>query len=360
MSYSFRMRDVSSVVTITASASPAPAMTNVSLRLVACASNPSGIAASGVNPKFSMYIPMILPLCASSDCSIRSEAFSDRRPESPIPSTAIATVAMTNMVMTDDISIAMADSAVAMSSTIPRRTLAVSPAMNSDPDSAPTPIIDISIPSIVAFPPNSSSTYAGINDLKDIDDIVVAMTSNSRNSIVRFLAAYRSPSHTELITFSAFCFVLDSGFRIGMFPVRKNEMNIMAAMMKYVGPGPMSPYESPPIPGPARVMSAMPLAFSATALVTSRSGTSCGIIACRAGIRKDHTNPCANPAISSIHIDTTSVTMVIPTIVAMHAMTSCPYWIIFLRSHRSASAPPNRENRSIGGANPAPTIVTSR
>lgn len=107
-------------------------------------------------------------------------------------------------------------------------------------------------------------------------------------------------------------------------------------------------------------MSAMPLAFSATALVTSRSGTSCGIMACRAGIRNDHTNPCANPAISSIHIDTTSVTMLIPTIVAMHAMTSCPYWIIFLRSHRSASAPPNRENISIGGANPAPTIVTSR
>ena len=107
-------------------------------------------------------------------------------------------------------------------------------------------------------------------------------------------------------------------------------------------------------------MSAIPLAFSATALVTSRSGTSWGIIACRAGIRKDHTNPCANPAINSIHMDTISVTMVIPTIVAMHAMTSCPYWIIFLRSHRSASAPPNSEKISMGGANPAPTIVTSR
>ena len=239
--YSFRMRGVSSVVMITARASPAPAMMKVSLRLVASANNPSGIAASGVNPKFSMYIPMILPLCASSDCSIRSEAFRDRRPESPIPSTAIAAIAMTKIVMTDDMSIAMADRAVAMSNTMPRRTFAVSPAMNSDPDRAPTPIMDISIPSIVAFPLNSSSTYAGINDLKDIDDIVVAITSSNRNSIVRFLPAYRSPSHTELITFSAFCFVLDSGFSMGMFPVRKNDMNIIAAMMKYVGPGPMIP-----------------------------------------------------------------------------------------------------------------------
>ena len=239
--YSFRMRDVKSVVTITARARPAPAMTKVSRRLVASAKNPSGIAASGVNPKFSMYMPMILPLWASSDCSIRSEAFRDRRPESPIPRTAMAAIAMTKMVMTDDISMAMADSAVAMSSTMPRRTFAVSPAMNSDPDRAPTPIMDIRIPSIVAFPPNSSSTYAGIKDLKDIDDIVVAMTSSNRNSIVRFLAAYRSPSHTELSTFSALCFVLDSGFRMGMFPVRKKEMNIIAAMMKYVGPGPTSP-----------------------------------------------------------------------------------------------------------------------
>lgn len=45
----------------TASARDTPAMVNATCMLVASAIIPSGIAARGVSPKLSMYIPMILP-----------------------------------------------------------------------------------------------------------------------------------------------------------------------------------------------------------------------------------------------------------------------------------------------------------
>lgn len=167
------------------------------------------------------------------------DALRERRPESPSPSIIMAAIAIGSSVMSDERSIAAAESAVAASSTTPRLIPVVSPAMKSDPSSAPIPIMLMNVPSSLEPPWNTISTYAGMRDRNDIDDIVVAMTSSSRNRMVRLRAEYRSPSHTELSTFCAF--PLAAVFALcmmGMFPVRKKDMSIMAEMMMYVGPGP--------------------------------------------------------------------------------------------------------------------------
>ena len=122
--------------------------------------------------------------------------------------------------------------------------------------------------------------------------------------------------------------------------------------------GPIHQYTNPPIPGPESVINAIPDAFNATAFVNSPSGTSCGMIAWRAGIMNDQHRPCVSAPPNSTQIDTKSITIEIATTSATKLTISWAYWIILRRFQRSASEPPNNPKINIGGANPAPTNAT--
>ena len=108
-------------------------------------------------------MPITRPRCSSSACSINKDAFNDRRPASPNPSTIIATMATIKMLTNVETKIAIADNPVAAKRITPRRTFSVNPATNNDPSSAPTPIMLINMPSSSEPPPKIRSTCAGIN-----------------------------------------------------------------------------------------------------------------------------------------------------------------------------------------------------
>ena len=108
--------------------------------------------------------------------------------------------------------------------------------------------------------------------------------------------------------------------------------------------------------GAIRVMPLMAMALRAMALVSIPRSTSCGIIACRAGIMKEKTAPCIMEAASKWYQVTTSSEMETATKRAISAAPACPHWIMRLRSNLSAKAPPKRDNNSMGRAKPAETM----
>ena len=103
----------------------------------------------------------------------------------------------------------------------------------------------------------------------------------------------------------------------------------------------------------------MPAAFRARPLDRFLWPTISGMIACRAGIMNDHIPPCSIDAVSRWVQWTRPVAIRTVTTRAIMALRAWPPWMIFLRSTRSAIAPPQSDRRSIGIAEPPFTMPSS-
>ena len=80
-------------------------------------------------------------------------------------------------------------------------------------------------------------------------------------------------------------------FSLGSRPVSKTDPKSKALITKKVKAGPLAAYRVPARAGASNVVALIPAAFKAMALVRFSSPTSWGIMACRAGIKKDMQAP---------------------------------------------------------------------
>ena len=102
----------------------------------------------------------------------------------------------------------------------------------------------------------------------------------------------------------------------------------------------------------------MAAALRAMALVRFSFPTSWGMIACLAGIKKAKTAPW--PMETAKRWTHVMVLVVMETAMksARKHAPICPIWMTLFRSIRSAAAPPNRDNESMGRANPPLTRLS--
>ena len=107
--------------------------------------------------------------------------------------------------------------------------------------------------------------------------------------------------------------------------------------------------------GARSVVTLMPAALRAIALVSMSLPTRWGIRACLAGMKKEKTPPWAIDTASRWYQLTVPVDMETATNRASTPDAACPSWITRFRFMRSAIAPPNRARQSIGRAKPALT-----